>query len=1192
MSHPLDRVKETPVNSATQSQTPLNLQVAGGGSEASALTKDLMDAERIKLKKQIDIAALQAAGNTGSREGAQVIERVNAYTNNPGFFEKYIFGPLTYAGEATARAFSGGQLTRGGELLRRDTVTGRTGYDTLQAPSAGAAAETSPFAAPTSEYSDDTSEGIISKAILDYWEIKDDPTPRGFLKNVQGLVTDPFSKQSANTLGRTVAGVSQFSAELTLDIIADPLVLLTSIAPVFLAFRGGAKILPTIRRLSRAQVRAARSNPGGLEKLAAEYGTQIAGHGALAAAVRGTMKQAKKGARAIVSSEVLTKSMYAIYGKKRAKLIANSFSDSIQYTADAITHSLRAFDGLAYFRTLGLAETTIARHMQSAYHGVLHMVTPQVSQTSMDVFKYSGVGMDTVSRSRREFITELLDEGLVIPERARGRGANWGPQKSRESAHRRSAGQVLDMDAALAKMAKDRYKFTLNPNDMKGLVADASRAMAHFRTIGKEEVRRGMLADVIPNYMPHVFKNRRAYQKFLRLHHGGRAGGMTDDAGDLLVQDAWLPFAQHRNNKGSLAKLKHSGLDPEMDALKLLSMRQNGYLHNVAFQDYVQSLTTAMSESSMRYVPELLNKGMRLKNIDGKIFNIAKGERRQVLQQKFGIAPVSEGLFSPGMGPSDLRPLMDLASKKNRAKILHYPTRAAADALGVKPSEIAIPRALYDELARVTKRGGAVNEFFQTRLLPQMLEAQTRIWRRMVTVVNPAFYAINITGDIERQFVELGVSALNPNRMLQSIKIIGGSNKPITIGKVTKRGDEWLDEIHTTGIMGSFEKRLDMGDISRDGAILKFETKVSKAVGRPVAATRDFGYGLAGMGSQKGKKVGQVIEDYSRSTMYLNARAKGLSVRDSIDSVHNTLFDYYYGLTSFERDVMRRVVPFYSFMRFNAAFQTKAAINSPSRVILAERASRTFEAGNAGVGEGAGAVPTYRDLLLPYERNLTTTAIGTDSEGRPQVVGARFTAREFWDRFPKSLDSKSITDSIQKWAEIVHPALQAGMAVVTGTDPEFGGPARTVLQSQKFGAIFHNAPSQVREMLGVHPTITPMNERTWQMDPLAYFTMSAMGFGRLLGTFGTIERGFDMRLAEKLSYGNIDNKSYSNWTMDDLTKMQATLSAIIGMPLVPFGTEQIAKRKLSQTRAKSRLQSDRLYPLKQRGLAGVPPLSR
>ena len=79
MSHPLDRVKETPVNSATQSQTPLNLQVAGGGSEASALTKDLMDAERIKLKKQIDIAALQAAGNTGSREGAQVIERVNRY---------------------------------------------------------------------------------------------------------------------------------------------------------------------------------------------------------------------------------------------------------------------------------------------------------------------------------------------------------------------------------------------------------------------------------------------------------------------------------------------------------------------------------------------------------------------------------------------------------------------------------------------------------------------------------------------------------------------------------------------------------------------------------------------------------------------------------------------------------------------------------------------------------------------------------------------------------------------------------------------------------------------------------------------------------------------------------------------------------------------------------------------------------
>ena len=146
--------------------------------------------------------------------------------------------------------------------------------------------------------------------------------------------------------------------------------------------------------------------------------------------------------------------------------------------------------------------------------------------------------------------------------------------------------------------------------------------------------------------------------------------------------------------------------------------------------------------------------------------------------------------------------------------------------------------------------------------------------------------------------------------------------------------------------------------------------------------------------------------------MYLNARAQGFSRAQSVDLVHNTLFDYYHGLTEFEREVMRRAVPFYSFLRFNAAFQAKQVIKSPSRVIMPERAARITEAGTT--------LPTYRDLLFPYEETLTTFGGTTDAEGRPQVIGLRLTAREFWAKIPKSFEQEDLRTAARQWLSLIH----------------------------------------------------------------------------------------------------------------------------------------------------------------------------
>jgi hypothetical protein len=66
-----------------------------------------------------------------------------------------------------------------------------------------------------------------------------------------------------------------------------------------------------------------------------------------------------------------------------------------------------------------------------------------------------------------------------------------------------------------------------------------------------------------------------------------------------------------------------------------------------------------------------------------------------------------------------------------------------------------------------------------------------------------------------------------------------------------------------------------------------------------------------------GGGAGRAIENQSRLSIYLAARDKGLSPQAATEIVNRTLFDYG-DLTPFERDVVRRLVPFYTWTSKNA----------------------------------------------------------------------------------------------------------------------------------------------------------------------------------------------------------------------------------------------------------------------------------
>ena len=74
------------------------------------------------------------------------------------------------------------------------------------------------------------------------------------------------------------------------------------------------------------------------------------------------------------------------------------------------------------------------------------------------------------------------------------------------------------------------------------------------------------------------------------------------------------------------------------------------------------------------------------------------------------------------------------------------------------------------------------------------------------------------------------------------------------------------------------------------------------------------------------------VENYSKAAMWLNARRMGYSVEEAADLAYKAMFDYAHGLTGFERQFARRIIPFYSFQRFAIPLVVNTLLSHPGRI--------------------------------------------------------------------------------------------------------------------------------------------------------------------------------------------------------------------------------------------------------------------
>ena len=79
-----------------------------------------------------------------------------------------------------------------------------------------------------------------------------------------------------------------------------------------------------------------------------------------------------------------------------------------------------------------------------------------------------------------------------------------------------------------------------------------------------------------------------------------------------------------------------------------------------------------------------------------------------------------------------------------------------------------------------------------------------------------------------------------------------------------------------------------------------------------------------------GASVGGMVENQDRLLHFVAQLRNGKTAREATESVNKTLFDYG-DLTAFEQDVMKRIIPYYTWLRKNGQLQLEMMLENPKK---------------------------------------------------------------------------------------------------------------------------------------------------------------------------------------------------------------------------------------------------------------------
>lgn len=207
------------------------------------------------------------------------------------------------------------------------------------------------------------------------------------------------------------------------------------------------------------------------------------------------------------------------------------------------------------------------------------------------------------------------------------------------------------------------------------------------------------------------------------------------------------------------------------------------------------------------------------------------------------------------------------------------------------------------------------------------------IWKMQNTVVTPGFHVQNGVSNAFQSFLGIGSRAFDAKRIKIANTILNNHDKKQTI-KLGNKIYSYDQLYHLASKLGVIDEMFVKFEFQRgyDEGLFK------KWLPPEFDITNSKHFVL----NKLGTKIGTQIEGTQRLNLFMCALEDGHTPEEALDVVNKFMFDYG-ELTEFEQNTMKRIIPFYTFMRKNFPMELEQMIEQPQVFASLQKGFTEFE---------------------------------------------------------------------------------------------------------------------------------------------------------------------------------------------------------------------------------------------------------
>ena len=311
-----------------------------------------------------------------------------------------------------------------------------------------------------------------------------------------------------------------------------------------------------------------------------------------------------------------------------------------------------------------------------------------------------------------------------------------------------------------------------------------------------------------------------------------------------------------------------------------------------------------------------------------------------------------------GWAPRQVRQNVDPADINLDPESPHAPTFVKFDLMqGTSPTGVPLSAGFYveryvaeaieDNILQDKTMVGPV-----ASMLKRAIDMPTNWFKWLSTAIFPAFHARNMFEGSFRAALAQGVKTYNVKRNYDLWRVL--TAKDLKPGqRMLKVGKEEYDARFLMDMFTQYGG--DVSFVEKLGIITRGELGITDPRLHP--ANQNSVYRAFNATKEVIDNIGGQTDNVFRLGVFLDGLAQGMPAREAMERTHKVMFNYNYGLSAFEREWMRRAIPFYTFARFNIPLAVELMWKQPGIISTLGHANMTFRS-SAG-DEYENALPDY-----------------------------------------------------------------------------------------------------------------------------------------------------------------------------------------------------------------------------------------